>query len=514
LISTLFFAFFKKDNSYPSIALVPYKRIINMTYNNNDNNNDEAVADALTAAVVNAKAEATLADAAWDTYQEKPININGLKDTRRDYEKRRKLMQTSIDANNRLDIAIKARLEHHIIQVEQQSIHIEVQNKSKRAKLADFDGRGSYLMMPGMDETRIIISNSLDNVSRINLLLTSKKMKNQYYAHRNNNNNIFAPTMYINPSRNEGNGRNMFFTNWRAKYRNRNNNGLNDRLPFFTHMVVNDLNEYNGYDYAFTVLQHHIKNDDCPMEFIQDLDLSSSPDSDDDVCANFPCNLSILVPNILHLNLSNTKFNNIIVQRGADMEYRNEILEVYTQHCNRLEKITWNNNYDYDTRHTHRYDKGCIQLNGYEMRGGNNAHHLSNIEMNDCIFVVLSNDRREQILPELFTPTVSIVENDAENDADNEVEDDGRFHPIADLNNHNDIFMFHYCCNGLERVSIKNARYRDYAEGQEMIRLLPQKVLIKFVRNAPRLRYFRSDLTQANIMMLRMEKPEIEFVSN
>jgi hypothetical protein len=471
--------------------------------NNGSNINDEAATAnaALAAAVAAAQAEATLADAAWDTYPE-DTNINGIGDTRRDYEKRRKLMQTSIDANDRL---------------------LEVQNKSKRAKLADCDGRGSYLMMPGMDSPRIIISSFLDNCSRINLLLTSKKMKNQYYAHRNNNNNDdgmkIVPTMYINPSRNEGNGRNMFVTNWRAKYRNRNNNGLNDRLPSFTRMVVNDLNEYNQYDYAFEMLQHRIE-EDCPMEFIQDLDLSSLPDSADDVCANFPCNLSVLVPNILHLNLSNTKFNNIIVQqrerreRGADMKYRNEILEVYTQHCNRLEKITWNNNYDYDTRHTHRYEKGCIQLNGYEMRGGNNAHHLSNIEMNDCIFVVLSNDRREQILPELFTPTVSIVENDAENDADNEVEDDGRFHPIADLNNHNDIFMFHYCCNGLERVSIKNARYRDYAEGQEMIRLLPQKVLIKFVRNAPRLRYFRSDLTQANIMMLRMEKPEIEFVSN
>jgi hypothetical protein len=142
------------------------------------------------------------------------------------------------------------------------------------------------------------------------------------------------------------------------------------------------------------------------------------------------------------------------------------------------------------------------------MRGGNNAHHLSNIEMNDCIFVVLYNDR---IVPQFlhqFVPTVNIVKNDVQNDV--------RFHPIADLilNNHNDIFMFHYCCNGLERVSIKNARYRDYEDGQEMIRLLPQTVLIKFARNAPRLRYFRSDLTQANIMMLRMEKPEIEFVSN
>ena len=44
--------------------------------------------------------------------------------------------------------------------------------------------------------------------------------------------------------------------------------------------------------------------------------------------------------------------------------------------------------------------------------------------------------------------------------------------------------------------------------------ILPQNVLIKFVQNAPAsLRWFRSDLSEANMNMLRLERPEIQFVN-
>ena len=44
--------------------------------------------------------------------------------------------------------------------------------------------------------------------------------------------------------------------------------------------------------------------------------------------------------------------------------------------------------------------------------------------------------------------------------------------------------------------------------------ILPQNVLIKFVRNAPAsLRWFRSDLSEATMNMLRLERPEIQFVN-
>jgi hypothetical protein len=38
-------------------------------------------------------------------------------------------------------------------------------------------------------------------------------------------------------------------------------------------------------------------------------------------------------------------------------------------------------------------------------------------------------------------------------------------------------------------------------------------VLIRFVRNAPNLRWFRSDLTPENVAMLKAERPDVTFVA-
>ena len=64
-------------------------------------------------------------------------------------------------------------------------------------------------------------------------------------------------------------------------------------------------------------------------------------------------------------------------------------------------------------------------------------------------------------------------------------------------------FLFHKCSSiVLERISIRNARN------------ITQKMLIKFIRKAPpSLRWFRSDLTSANMAMLRLERPEIELLN-
>ena len=68
-----------------------------------------------------------------------------------------------------------------------------------------------------------------------------------------------------------------------------------------------------------------------------------------------------------------------------------------------------------------------------------------------------------------------------------------------------DTFLFHKCIHNnkvLERISIRNARD------------ITQKMLIKFIRKAPpSLRWFRSDLTSANMAMLRLERPEIELLN-
>ena len=71
----------------------------------------------------------------------------------------------------------------------------------------------------------------------------------------------------------------------------------------------------------------------------------------------------------------------------------------------------------------------------------------------------------------------------------------------------------------LERLSIRNARYVkawpiDHNPSKIQGEKIPQDDLIKFVRNAPpALKWFRSDLSQENIEMLKNEKPNIKFVN-
>ncbi|OEU14230.1 hypothetical protein FRACYDRAFT_240764 [Fragilariopsis cylindrus CCMP1102] len=433
-----------------------------------------------------------------------------------EHEKRRQVEQTLMDACSLFKIAsnqLKIASEHY----------------EEKARIAAMDGGGSYLtylMTSGMDVPRFTISSYLDNDSRIDLLLTSKRMKDEFYANNNwdddddddddnnnsNNNNTsnndvdmkVVRAIVISRAGNEGRVRD-FFSDWSTNYGYIRNSGLSfpercdRRLPFFKHLVIDNRNEINGYSICLKSRRQMIE-DDCPMKFTQYLDLSSQ-DSNDNVCANFPCKLSYLVPNIRHLNLSGTKYNNNMVrgQLGV-MKSENEILKAYIKDCTRLEEITWNNNYNEETCNIYRDNKGCIQLNGYEMRRQLTRlkfDHLKDIEFDDCLFVV-------DPIPMNLTPVDRVNIMDLIDPRQIE------FYKAS-----NGIHMFHYCSNRLERVSIRNARYRYryHVDGIEVTPFLPQEVLIKFVRNAPYLRYFRSNLTQENIAMLQREKPAIEFTS-
>jgi hypothetical protein len=90
---------------------------------------------------------------------------------------------------------------------------------------------------------------------------------------------------------------------------------------------------------------------------------------------------------------------------------------------------------------------------------------------------------------------------------------------MADLKNHQETFIFHRCCNNLERVSIRDmvvyAEFDDDEyDDEDLMLTFTQNLLIKFVRNAPpSLCWFRSDLTQKNITMLQMERPGIELLN-
>ena len=66
-----------------------------------------------------------------------------------------------------------------------------------------------------------------------------------------------------------------------------------------------------------------------------------------------------------------------------------------------------------------------------------------------------------------------------------------------------------YLRHQLERVSVKRVRIGSLPES----RPLSQQQLIDFVRNAPNLRWFKSDLSDENLVLLKMERPEVIFVS-
>jgi hypothetical protein len=55
-------------------------------------------------------------------------------------------------------------------------------------------------------------------------------------------------------------------------------------------------------------------------------------------------------------------------------------------------------------------------------------------------------------------------------------------------------------------------RARAYRNSIPFECIIPLNALIKFVRNVPSLQWFRSDLTQENIDLLRLERPDIEFL--
>jgi len=79
-------------------------------------------------------------------------------------------------------------------------------------------------------------------------------------------------------------------------------------------------------------------------------------------------------------------------------------------------------------------------------------------------------------------------------------------------------FIFRGCYEKLERVSIRNfrrANHKDQDASNYVETMSPpsQRELVKFVRTAPLLRWFRSDLSKTNMNMLQQEFPEIEFLN-
>ena len=162
-----------------------------------------------------------------------------------------------------------------------------------------------------------------------------------------------------------------------------------------------------------------------------------------------------MLPNLREINLSNIG--------SAGFDY---VLSSFSTYCLRLERITWNN-----------------------------IDSPSNIYLDGCDMKEATNLREIIMDGSFFTCDEGIDE-------------------ISDLKNHPRSFLFCQLeSQVLERISIRRAKFHNYDQ-QQVYKKFPQNALIKFIRNAPpSLRWFRSDLSQKNIDMLRLEQPGIEFLN-
>ena len=170
--------------------------------------------------------------------------------------------------------------------------------------------------------------------------------------------------------------------------------------------------------------------------------------------------LSYMLPNLRAINLSNIG--------GVGFH---SVLDLFIASAPQLERITWNN-----------IDTDCnIDINGCDMI---KATNLREIMMDGSVFSCYDDDM-----------------------------DGNDIVKLSDLENHPSIYLFcRWTSQVVERISIRRAKLHNY--DQQICKTVPQNALIKYIRNAPpSLRWFRSDLSQNNIDMLRLERPGIEFLN-
>ena len=190
--------------------------------------------------------------------------------------------------------------------------------------------------------------------------------------------------------------------------------------------------------------------------------------------------IACMVPNLQELDISHNMYNS-------------ELLEFFAERCPRLELIRWNYNVD-------RVRVYLNDADGYTLQSMNN---LKELYFDNHCFGFSHNSKIDE--------NGDIVDDDDDDDGDSDI-GVTEFEAMSDSNNHSNIFFFHGLRNNpLERISIRNARYLDPDRVQE---ILPQSILMKFVRKAPAtLVWFRSDLSSANIRILQSERPGIQFLN-
>jgi len=196
--------------------------------------------------------------------------------------------------------------------------------------------------------------------------------------------------------------------------------------------------------------------------------------------------LSYILPNIRELDVSNTSMSPTYFQQ-------------FIQRCPLLEKVKWNNN------------RARLSANGRQMKSLENLKELCLdnflLSIDDSPLEYIGNNR--------------VNDNDVDDDDndDDEIDEVTEYKAMSTIDAYPDAFLFHKCCKVIERVSLRNSKCiihedsdDDYSYVGDCEVKIPQNLLIKFIRNSPpTLKYFRSNLNFANLEMLRLERPEIEF---
>ena len=247
-------------------------------------------------------------------------------------------------------------------------------------------------------------------------------------------------------------------------------------LRGFQHWKVQDVEEFDDNSYVYIDddnLERLTQN--IRMTGIIALDISlPSPIALHEFCRTLHRVIPFMVPNLQELDLSNSR----MMCSG--------ILEGFAARCPRLEIIRWNNNGDCS-----------MDADGCNLQSMNN---LKELYFDNCCFH--------------FIYYYSINEDEDIDDNDDDDDDNGvcAVDAMSDSNNHPDIFLFHSLSDKpLERISIRNVRYTDSDDNKQII---PQSILMKFVRHAPAtVVWFRSDLSPANIRILQSERPGIQYLN-
>ena len=247
------------------------------------------------------------------------------------------------------------------------------------------------------------------------------------------------------------------------------------------HLKVHDVCKFNDYCRPDTVTK--CKSVIVRMTGIVSLDISSPLPISGDVVptslyhvGSLPQVLSYMLPNLQQLDCSHTRMSAWI-------------LEEFALQCPRLEIIKRNNIPDGSIDHDHLN----ILADGYNLRMTSN---LKEIYFDNCFFEFVD---------------------EFEEGEDIEDDEDMEYAAMTNLKKYPKLSLLYLLCKDnsvLERVSMRNARRSKFNNPQQTQTVLPQDALIKFVRNAPStLNWFRSDLSAANIQVLQLEKPGIQFLN-